>query len=210
LLHLLYLDAIDLRVSLLVSSAGFDMWPVSKVDAFLAHRGRRAGVVLVDAGHAHEQALSLVRELVLRSKSANVVVICNNGSIDFFRQCFHAGAIDVLDKSFDDWRIGEALKNAAAAEFPSPLGELRHVREGRFARLTQREKEVFGCLLAGHTNRAMGKILGVSPRTVEVHRSRLGEKLAVRNVAQLASEYGFLYRDLGCEADPSMRSRTAA
>lgn len=195
LLHLVYLGAIDLRICLLVASGGFDMRPVSKVEAFLAGRGGQGAVVLVDAGHAHEYAVRLVSRLVVGCPGARVVLVSEKGSVGFFREGFRAGAIDVLDKSFDDARIREALAQIAASSSPQyPQCGLRQAREGRFARLTQREKEVFDCLLAGHTNRETGELLGLSPRTVELHRARVHDKLQVRNVAHLAREYGFLYQ----------------
>lgn len=195
LLHLVYLGAIDLRVCLLVAASGFDMRPVSKVDAFIAGGGGQGATVLVDAGHAHGQAVELVRQLVVDCAGAQVVLVCEQGSVEFFRACFRAGAIDVLDKSFDDGRIREALAQVAAGSDPHyPQCGQRQVREARYGRLTQREKDVFGCLLAGHTNREMGQLLGLSPRTVELHRARVNDKLQVRNLAQLVREFGFLYQ----------------
>lgn len=191
--HLVYLGAIDLRICLLAAAQGADLRPVSKIDAFLDGRTQGDGLVLLDGGNAPARALAVLRRIVAHGKGASIAVLCEQGSAEFFRQCFRAGALDVLDKSHDDERIAEALGQAlAAARSPGPRAGLRQARTDRFARLSEREKEVFTCLLAGHTSREIAALLGLSSRTVELHRVHLRDKLQVRNCAQMAWDYGFL------------------
>jgi FixJ family two-component response regulator len=122
-----------------------------------------------------------------------VIPVCANGSIEFFRRCFRAGAFDVLDKSFGDERLAGALQGPRTLRHPlaASLASVRQ-RQARFDSLTGREREVFRYLMDGCTNREIAQLLTLSPRTIEVHRAHLQEKLSVKNVAQMAAAYNGL------------------
>lgn len=186
--RLLYLKAFDLRLQLLLSSLGWCVSPASNLAALL--RAYRPGdCVLVDVDGELDAGIHLVETLTARLDRPFVIPLCANGSLEFFRRCFKAGAIDVLDKSFDDSRIAEAI-GAFRSSCPQPPAMTRaRQRQSRLGLLSCRERDVFRHLVGGQTNREIAAMLGLSPRTVEVHRAHIQEKLGVRNVAQMAGEY---------------------
>ena len=187
--HLLYRKAVDLRLCLMLSRLGCKVKPFSTVAGCLG-ACPRDGFVLVDIDTDLDKGAEIVEEVVSAHEGSLVVCICRNGSTDFFRRCFRAGVIDVLDKSFDDQRVFEAL-SAVRATIGRQLALFASLRRRRlrFASLTNREREVFRYLLDGLTSREIGSLLALSPRTVEVHRAHVHEKLHVRNTIQMACEY---------------------
>jgi FixJ family two-component response regulator len=187
--HLLYQKAVDLRLCLMLSRLGCKVKPFSTVAGFLEARPRD-GFVLVDIDAELDDGAEIVEKVVAAYEGSLVVCVCKNGSTDFFRRCFRAGVIDVLDKSFDDQRVFEALSSVRATigRQLAWFASLRR-RRLRFASLTNREREVFRYLVDGLTSREIGSLLALSPRTVEVHRAHMHEKLQVRNTTQMACEY---------------------
>lgn len=187
--HLLYRKAVDLRICLMLSRLGCKVKPFSTVEGFLGSRPD-GGFVLVDIDADLDGGAELVEKLVAAYEGSLVVCLCRNGSIDFFRRCFRAGAIDVLDKSFDDQRVIEAFSSIRApiCRQLACFASLRQ-RRLRYGSLTAREREVFRYLLDGLTSREIGSLLALSPRTVEVHRAHVHDKLHVRNTTQMACEY---------------------
>lgn len=187
--HLLYQKAVDLRICLMLSGLGCKVKPFSTVEGLLGSRPDDS-FVLVDIDADLDKGAEIVERLVAACEGNLVVCICKNGSIDFFRRCFRAGAIDVLDKFFDDQRIIEAFSSIRS----SLCGRLAFFaslrqRRLRYEALTARERDVFRYLLEGLTSREIGTLLALSPRTVEVHRAHVHEKLHVRNTTQMACEY---------------------
>jgi two-component system response regulator FixJ len=187
--HLLYQKAVDLRICLMLSRMGCKVKPFSTLDGFLKSCPRD-GTVLVDIDGDLDNGAEIVEKVLAAHEGSLVVCLCKNGSTDFFRKCFRAGVIDVLDKSFDDQRVIEALSavRASVSRQHASVASLRQ-RRLRFGLLTNREREVFRHLLDGLTSREIGSLLALSPRTVEVHRAHVHEKLHVRNTAQMACDY---------------------
>ena len=102
------------------------------------------------------------------------------------RAAFRAQAVDFIEKPFEDTQLREAIDTAFALE-TDRLGaaELRRADEAKLARLTPREREVLEHAVNGLHAKEIGAALGISPRTVEVHKMRIMEKLEVRNIAEL-------------------------
>jgi RNA polymerase sigma factor (sigma-70 family) len=126
--------------------------------------------------------LQMQAELADRAPHLPVIIITGHGDIDAARQAFKASAIDFFEKPFDDesllTAIDRALRGAADAEDIDQ-------RMLRAPALSQREREVMELVVAGLGNKEIGERLGISPRTVEVHKSRLMTKLDARNLADL-------------------------
>jgi RNA polymerase sigma factor (sigma-70 family) len=127
-------------------------------------------------------------ELQRRVKDCNlpVVVITGHGDVATARQALRGGAVDFLEKPIDEADLFAAVDNALRtdAEHVERLRELESMR-ARLQRLTEREREVFEHVTDGLHNREIAAELGISQRTVEVHRARLMEKLHARRVAEL-------------------------
>lgn len=187
---MLYIRALDLRLCTILARLEAGISPCSTPAALLAKlRARPSGIVLVDVDTELAAGIDLVRSLAHRLGGMSLVPVCMHGSIDFFRECFHAGASDVLDKSFGDERIRAALAAAIASTRHQREHIDRRRRRLRYAILSEREREVFCYILDGHTNQEVADLLSLSRRTVEVHRASIQRKLEVRNVAQMASLY---------------------
>jgi FixJ family two-component response regulator len=196
-IDLLYTRALDHRFQLFLYMLGFRVRPVSSLTRLLEFSAGCRGVIIVDVAAELESGAHIVEELISQLRQALVIPVCANGSIEFFRRCFRAGAFDVLDKSFGDQRLVGALQgiHTVSHSQASFLASVRQ-RQIRFKSLTVREREVFRYVMDGFTNREIAQLLTLSPRTIEVHRAHLQEKLSVRNVAQMAAEYSGLQEQI--------------
>ena len=142
------------------------------------------GCVLLDIRMPGMSGLELQRRLAAHQDQLPVVIITGHGDIDAARQAFKAAAVDFLEKPFDDERLLQAIAQAFTRLGHDPL-HLPRAGLVRTPTLSQREREVMDLVVAGLDNHAIGERLGISPRTVEVHKSRLMAKLGARNLAEL-------------------------
>ena len=115
-----------------------------------------------------------------------VVVMTGHGDVALAVRAMKGGAVDFIEKPFDDAQLRAAIDTAFALE-SERLGdaELRRADADKLARLTAREREVMEHAVAGKHAKEIAAALGISPRTVEVHKMRIMEKLQVRNIAEL-------------------------
>ncbi len=130
--------------------------------------------------------LELQRELTERQSLARIVFISGHGDIPKAVRAIRLGAIDFLEKPFDDQllldRIGEALA-ASAEDIRRRTSQARH--DEKLGGLTGRERDVLRLVIAGKTSKAIALELDISVKTVENHRSNIMAKAGVLSVAQL-------------------------
>ncbi|HEU4375165.1 MAG TPA: LuxR C-terminal-related transcriptional regulator [Telluria sp.] len=184
----------DHQFQLYLHRLGFRVRAVSNPEKLLALPADASpAIIIVDVAAELDRGAGIVEELISRLRHARVIPVCANGSIEFFRRCFRAGAFDVLDKSFGDQHLAGALQGTGTP-WHAQAASLACVRQrqARFDSLTGREREVFRYLMDGFTNREIAQLLTLSPRTIEIHRAHLQEKLSVKNVAQMAADYSGL------------------
>jgi FixJ family two-component response regulator len=130
--------------------------------------------------------LELLTELQRRGVDLPVVIITGHGDVQTARAAFRSRAIDFLEKPFDDEGPVVAIEAAFLRENERLAARREEARRGEaVAALSEREKSVASLLVLGIHNREVGKKLGISPRTVEVHKARIMTKLGVRNIAEL-------------------------
>jgi two-component system, LuxR family, response regulator FixJ len=138
------------------------------------------GCVVADIRMPGMSGLDMQKALAEIPSKLPVIIITGHGDIAAARQAFQAAAVDFLEKPFDDEALVAAIERAltgTVAEWtPSPP---------RAATLSIREREVMHLVVEGLDNRRVGERLGISPRTVEVHKARLMAKLGARNLAEL-------------------------
>jgi PAS domain S-box-containing protein len=144
------------------------------------------GCVLVDLRHARQECLAVPRELKARSIALPTIVLDSpDADRDAVLAAMKAGAGDYLILNDDAaFRSGleAALDEARGAARPSGADDTASARLGR---LTPREREVLGCLVDGNTNKIIGQRLGISPRTVELHRAQVMSRLNASTLAEL-------------------------
>jgi two-component system, LuxR family, response regulator FixJ len=174
-------------VSLLLSLKGFLSQVFASAETFLeTYRPEWRGVLLTDLRMAGMSGLELQRELSARGVSLPVVVMTAHGDVNTTREAMKAGAFDFIEKPADDAVLVDVLRSAIAHDAENHKVEaVRQVRRERLDRLTPRERDVAGLLAQGMQNRQIATRLGISPRTVEVYKARMMEKLDCRNLADV-------------------------
>jgi RNA polymerase sigma factor (sigma-70 family) len=174
-------------IALMLGLAGFRTALFADAEAFLAaYRENWVGCVVADLRLPGMSGLALQAELQRRGSTLPIVIITAHGDVPTARAAFQAQAVDFLEKPFDDAQLRAAIESCFGLE--EHRIQRAHARRGdldRLARLTVREREVMEHAAKGLHAKEIAAALGISPRTVEVHKTRLMAKLGVRNVAEL-------------------------
>lgn len=176
-------------VGFLVSSVGYP-FEARASGAELLQRldNARPACVVLDVRLPGVSGLEIQRELQNRNSIAGVVFITGHGDVPKAVRAMRHGAIDFLEKPFDDQvlldRISDALQASKIAL--TKQGRREHM-ERKLGALTEREREVLALVIAGKTSKAIAADLDISAKTVENHRHNLMAKAGVGSVAQLIS-----------------------
>lgn len=153
----------------------------SAEDCLAAWRAEWRGCVVADIRMPGMSGLELQAALRARGSTLPVIVITAHGSVAAARQAFLADAVDFLEKPFDGEQLIGAVEQALAEQ---PARAAPRSADP----LTAREHEVMTLLVEGLHNKHIAERLGISPRTVEVHKARVLEKLGVASVVQLVKQ----------------------
>lgn len=179
--------AIRDSVSLLLSLRGYRTASFADAEGFLAAVAPDwAGCILADIRMPGMSGLQMQRELLARAIPLPVIVVTAHGDVGSARAAFKSEAVDFLEKPFEEDALLAAIEHAFEKErrritSSQALGR----RNTGLAQLTPREREVMDLIVQGQHNRDIGRQLGISVRTVEVHKARLMDKLGARNLAEL-------------------------
>ena len=172
---------------LLLRLKGFVAQAFASADAFLATiRPDAHGCLLLDLRMRGTSGLELQRQIAERGMELPIIIITAHGDVAAARQAFRAGAVDFLEKPLDETAllaaIGAALdRDRRHREAAQASGALA----ARMSRLTRREREVMWLVGDGRPNREIAATLGLSPRTVEIYKMRMLEKLQARGLPDL-------------------------
>jgi len=174
-------------LSLLLSLKGVRTQPFANAESFIeTYRPEWTGCVLTDLRMPGMTGLELQSMLRERGVQVPVVVLTAHGDVATARTALKSGAFDFLEKPVDDTMLLDVLRNALRADRERRLAATtRSATDQRLERLTEREREILALIAAGHQNRDIAAQLGISPRTVEVHKARIMEKLECRSLAEL-------------------------
>lgn len=154
---------------------------------FSALERRRPDVVVANMRLQSGDGLQLLRRIKTQRTGPPVFILLDAPDVDAAVAAMKAGASDVLTKPIDGERLTETVREVLRHEVmlgPSHGGG-RPVEVRGFSQLTPREREVLQLITNGQSNKEAGRELGISPRTIEVHRARVMEKLGARNTADL-------------------------
>jgi len=174
-------------LSLMLGLAGYRTALFADAEALLfAWRTEWAGCVVADLRLPGRSGVELQADLRSRGSTLPVVIITAHGDVPTARAAFQAEAVDFLEKPFDHVQLRAALDKAFAREERRLAGaQQRAADAAKLAALTPREREVLDQAARGLHAKEIASALDISPRTVEVHKTRIMEKLGVRNVAEL-------------------------
>jgi FixJ family two-component response regulator len=142
--------------------------------------------VLLDIKMPEKSGLELQEDIIDRNMRVPVIVLTGHGDIPAAVKAMKNGAIDFIEKPADESRLLRALESAALmlTDQPIPTIPPQEVLR-RLMRLTDREREVLDHLVQGKINKQIAEDLGISQRTVEVHRSRIRDKMEAHGLADL-------------------------
>jgi two-component system response regulator FixJ len=175
-------------LALLLDVAGYATESYASAEDFLEGvAGRNPfGCVLADVCMPGISGLELMGEMSHRAIALPTVVITAHGDVPMTVKALKLGAVDFIEKPFDHavliGAIDEALHRAGSER--KRRSEMESL-EARVSLLTPREKEVLDLVVEGYSNKIIGRHLGISPRTVEIHRAHMMEKMGVTNVSSL-------------------------
>lgn len=180
-------EGVRSSLAFLFDTAGIPARTYGSAVAFLeAVPTLRSGCVLTDVRMPGLDGLALQRRLNELQVRLPVIVMTGHADVPMAVQALKAGAADFIEKPFDDDRLVDAVRAALEANQRGRAREVGAAAIGaRIATLTPREREVLDELLSGRSNKAIAQELGMSPRTVEVHRARVMEKMAAESLPEL-------------------------
>ncbi|MBL8729104.1 MAG: response regulator transcription factor [Planctomycetes bacterium] len=171
----------------LCAQAGHDVRTYGTVGAFRARpQEDRPGCLVLDLMLPDGTGIDLLRELAASGNPMPVVFMTGMGRVDDAVQALRVGGLDFVEKPFDLARIREAVQRGVALD----LERRRHAGERtrllqRFASLSTRETEIMDLVVQGTSNKAVAWQLGLSPKTVEVHRANVMRKTGAQSLAEL-------------------------
>ena len=192
-----------LRESLgyLLQSEGLVVRAFEGARQFLADYDRQArGCLVVDVRMPDMSGLQLQEYLAAEGSTLPIIVITGHGDVPMAVKALKNGALDFIEKPFADQQLLDRVHEALDVE-RRQYGERakREDRLRRLSRLTKREREVMSGVASGKANKVIAEELGLSPKTVEVHRARLMQKLEVDSLAQLM-RFAILHERYGAQS----------
>jgi len=171
----------------LLKSVGLESALFPSAQEFLAtYQPGQPGCLVLDIRMPGMSGLELQQLLNLRGAVIPVIFMSGHGDIPMAVEAMQHGAFDFLQKPFRDQDLLDRIQRAIAkdGELRKSLGEHSRIK-AHLDSLTPREREVLDLMTQGKQNKVIGQDLGVSPRTVEIHRARVMEKMNAHSVAEL-------------------------
>jgi len=182
-------DDVSVRESLraLLESADLKVIDFASAVEFLNSADERRGsCIIADVRMPGMNGLEMQEELVKRGSKLPVIIITGHGDVAMAVQAMKVGAIDFLEKPFDDETLLDCVHRALdVMEKKRDLMKEAEDASQQISRLTRRELEVLEQLVAGRSNKLVARELSISPRTVEIHRARIMDKLKARGLSDL-------------------------
>jgi len=180
-------DGVRASLRVLLKSVGIAATPLASAQEFLAsYQPSQPGCLLLDIRMPGMSGLELQAELNVRGVIIPVIFITGHGDVPMAVEAMQHGAFDFLQKPFRDQDVIDRVQKALARDRENRDALQSHERiRALLKSLTPREREVLDLMASGKANKVMATELGLSPRTVEIHRAHVMEKMAAHSVAQL-------------------------
>jgi FixJ family two-component response regulator len=180
-------EAVRSSLRLLLKSLGIPAVTHGSAAEFLAaYNAEQPGCIILDVRMPGMSGLKLQDELNRRGAIIPVIFITGHGDVPMAVEAMQHGAVDFLQKPFSDKDLTDRIQRAIATDNRNRtlLGQKDRVR-ARLAALTRREMQVLQLVTLGKSNKLIAGDLGVSQRTVEIHRAHLMEKMGATSLAHL-------------------------
>lgn len=180
-------EAVRDSLEFLLKSAGITVRGFDSAKAFLEIMPEvNSGCVITDVRMPGITGIDLLRKMSEAKRDLPVIVITGHGDIALAVEAMKIGAVDFLEKPFEDDHLLAAVraaldKDADAAKRQAKLGDIHD----KLALLSNRERQVLEALVAGHANKIIAFDLGISPRTVEIYRANVMTKMAANSLSDL-------------------------
>jgi len=180
--------AIRDALSQLLETASLPVESHADGSAFLAAYGDRPGCLLLDIAMPGMSGLEVQAALSARGLAIPVVFLTGHGDIPLAVRALQAGAVDFLEKPVQGAMLLERVRRALRLdqEWRETQGRTQAIQQ-HYARLSSRERDVMTHAVSGLTCKEIAQKLGISPRTVEVHRTHVMHKMGASNLAELVS-----------------------
>jgi RNA polymerase sigma factor (sigma-70 family) len=180
-------DSVRKSLARLITSVGLKVETFSSANAFLKRDAYDGPACLVlDIRMPGLSGLELQTELAKAERTLSIVFITSHGNITMSVQAIKAGAVDFLEKPFEEQDLLDAVHLAIQKDRATKekLAELREIQE-RVESLTPREREVFALVVTGMLNKQIAFEMGISEKTIKVHRARVMQKMQAESFADL-------------------------
>jgi two-component system, LuxR family, response regulator FixJ len=174
-------------LSVVLSGDGYQVTSFVEGESFLsAARARTPDCVLIDVHLPGCSGIEVLRQLDAQRYPAPILIISGRGDIPTAIDAIRNGALDFIEKPFDPAAVATRVREAIGAWQNVNREDSILARDfPGHERLTVRERDVLERIARGASNKEAGRELGISPRTIEVHRARIMEKLVAKNAADL-------------------------
>ena len=180
-------EAIRQSLAFLLQAAKLEVKTYSSAMAFLdALPDTTASCVITDVRMPGMSGVDLLRRLKELKIGVPVIVITGHGDVALAVEAMKVGAVDFLEKPFDDDVLLASVQSALKRQDGETKRHTERLEiEGRLAGLSNRERDVLGGLVAGRANKQIAFDLGISPRTVEIYRANLMNKMKAGSLSDL-------------------------
>ncbi|MBL8545959.1 MAG: response regulator transcription factor [Hyphomonadaceae bacterium] len=143
------------------------------------------GLIITDVRMPGMTGLELIEALKQRGVRHPIIVLTGHADVAMAVEAMKSGVVDFLEKPFDDGALLAAVERGLELQANLGASPERSEIVERLAQLTARERDVFNAVAAGESNKSAAQLLGISPRTVEIYRANVMEKMQARTLADL-------------------------
>lgn len=175
-------------VAFLAESVGWNVASFASAEDFLAAAPRAPGCLVLDVRMPTMSGLELQHEMRERGIGLPIIFVTGHADVSLAVQVMKQGAIELLEKPFRSHQLLDAIAQAVRQSSQQQVTRSEHAMVlALYDQLTPREREVAVRVARGQPNRAIAEVLGISAKTVQVHRQHVLEKLDVHSAAELAA-----------------------
>ncbi len=171
----------------LIESVGMQVESYASADEFIRnYYPGRSGCLLLDVRMPGMSGLDLQEQFIRQNIKIPIIIITGHGDVPMAVRAMKAGAVDFIEKPFNDEFLLDSIRKALALDVQQRTFQAQQAEIAtRLAHLTPREHEVMEMVTNGKSNKEIANQLGVSTKTVEAHRARVMEKMEASSLAEL-------------------------